>query len=388
MAVLVRYSTGATMTYHLTAYAPWEGYRVMVNGSRGRLELEVVESDHVSPGRRRRGQGRRPARRRGRRPSSGGATLTLRPFWRPPRRDPGRGLQPGRARRRRRPDDRGALRRRQPDPLGRAATARDGALALLTGLAANRSFETGRPGPRRRPAHPAADTGDEEPDPRADVRPHRPAPAARPGPARAWPASCTPWPRSSRIISPHGHVDPALLAEDRPFPDPARLLIVPDHYLTRMLLSQGVPPADLGVPTPRRQPGARPTAGRSGDASPRTGTCSGAPRRGSGWSRPWPTVFGVAHPARPGHRRRRLRRARRPGSPSRSSGRGRCSSGSASRCSPPPSRRWTTSAAHAKLAADGWGGPGGRVVTTFRPDDVVDLEWRRLGRPAWTGSAS
>ena len=49
MAVLVRYSTGATMTYHLTAYAPWEGYRVMVNGSRGRLELEVVESDHVSP---------------------------------------------------------------------------------------------------------------------------------------------------------------------------------------------------------------------------------------------------------------------------------------------------------------------------------------------------
>ena len=49
MAVLARYSTGATMTYHLTAYAPWEGYRVMVNGSRGRLELEVVESDLVSP---------------------------------------------------------------------------------------------------------------------------------------------------------------------------------------------------------------------------------------------------------------------------------------------------------------------------------------------------
>ena len=49
MAVLVRYATGATMSYHLTAYAPWEGYRLMVNGSRGRLELEVVESDHVSP---------------------------------------------------------------------------------------------------------------------------------------------------------------------------------------------------------------------------------------------------------------------------------------------------------------------------------------------------
>ena len=35
MAVLVRYATGATMTYHLHAYAPWEGYRVMVNGSAG-----------------------------------------------------------------------------------------------------------------------------------------------------------------------------------------------------------------------------------------------------------------------------------------------------------------------------------------------------------------
>ncbi|GAB3843071.1 hypothetical protein GCM10029963_17140 [Micromonospora andamanensis] len=49
MAVLATYSTGATMTYHLTAYAPWEGYRVMVNGSRGRLELEVTESEFVSP---------------------------------------------------------------------------------------------------------------------------------------------------------------------------------------------------------------------------------------------------------------------------------------------------------------------------------------------------
>ena len=43
MAVLVRYASGASMTYHLTAYSPWEGYRVMFNGSAGRLELEVVE---------------------------------------------------------------------------------------------------------------------------------------------------------------------------------------------------------------------------------------------------------------------------------------------------------------------------------------------------------
>src|SRR4051812_26398668 len=41
MAVLVRYRSGAVMTYHLTAYSPWEGYRIMLNGSEGRLELEV-----------------------------------------------------------------------------------------------------------------------------------------------------------------------------------------------------------------------------------------------------------------------------------------------------------------------------------------------------------
>ncbi len=48
MAVLVRYNTGATMSYHLTAYAPWEGYRVMVNGTEGRLELDVEERSYVS----------------------------------------------------------------------------------------------------------------------------------------------------------------------------------------------------------------------------------------------------------------------------------------------------------------------------------------------------
>ena len=51
------------------------------------------------------------------------------------------------------------------------------------------------------------------------------------------------------IISPHGHVDPAILADDAPFPDPAQLIICPDHYVTRMLLSQGVPPSSLGVRT-------------------------------------------------------------------------------------------------------------------------------------------
>ncbi|MFD0821830.1 Gfo/Idh/MocA family protein [Micromonospora zhanjiangensis] len=87
MAVLVRYASGATMTYHLTAYAPWEGYRVMFNGSRGRLELDVVESDFVSPAA---AGALKGAALHGAEAAveSGSATLTLRPFWAPPRQIP------------------------------------------------------------------------------------------------------------------------------------------------------------------------------------------------------------------------------------------------------------------------------------------------------------
>jgi glucuronate isomerase len=50
------------------------------------------------------------------------------------------------------------------------------------------------------------------------------------------------------IVSPHGHTDPRWYAEDAAFPDPAQLLVTPDHYVFRMLCSQGVALADLGVP--------------------------------------------------------------------------------------------------------------------------------------------
>ncbi|MBN2416266.1 glucuronate isomerase [bacterium] len=51
------------------------------------------------------------------------------------------------------------------------------------------------------------------------------------------------------IVSPHGHVDPAILAENTPFPDPAELIIIPDHYVFRMLYSRGIPLEALGIPT-------------------------------------------------------------------------------------------------------------------------------------------
>ncbi|MGJ9403349.1 glucuronate isomerase [Arthrobacter sp. KK5.5] len=43
------------------------------------------------------------------------------------------------------------------------------------------------------------------------------------------------------IISPHGHVDAAVLAKDTPFPDPASLLVTPDHYVKRLIHANGVP---------------------------------------------------------------------------------------------------------------------------------------------------
>ena len=51
------------------------------------------------------------------------------------------------------------------------------------------------------------------------------------------------------IVGPHGHVDPAILAHNTAFPEPASLIVVPDHYIFRMLYSQGVRLEDLGVPT-------------------------------------------------------------------------------------------------------------------------------------------
>ena len=50
------------------------------------------------------------------------------------------------------------------------------------------------------------------------------------------------------LVCPHGHVDPRLLALDEPFPDPATLIVIPDHYIVRMLYSQGVPMEALGIP--------------------------------------------------------------------------------------------------------------------------------------------
>ena len=178
--------------------------------------------------------------------------------------------------------------------------------------------------------------------------------------------------RDLPLISPHGHVDPGLLADDRPFGDPARLLIVPDHYVTRMLLSQGIPPARLGVP--RRDGAPTETDGRTiwRLLADHWHLFRGTPSRL--WlERTFSTVFGVETPLRretadevyDAISARLAEPAFRPRALFERFGIEVLATTEA------PTDELTE---HAKLAADGWGGPGGRVISTFRPDNVVDLE--------------
>ena len=56
--------------------------------------------------------------------------------------------------------------------------------------------------------------------------------------------------RTLPIISPHGHTQAAWFARNEPFPDPAKLFVQPDHYIYRMLYSQGVSFEDLEIGQP------------------------------------------------------------------------------------------------------------------------------------------
>jgi glucuronate isomerase len=175
------------------------------------------------------------------------------------------------------------------------------------------------------------------------------------------------------IISPHGHTDPQWYADDMPFPDPARLFIVPDHYVFRMLYSQGIALEDLGVP---REDGG-PT-----EQDPRRiwrlfaanmHLFRGTPTRM--WlDHAFHEVFGIrerldagsadriydtiaAQLATPAFRTRALMERFR-------------IEKIATTESP-----LDTLPHHAKMKAEGWSGPGGRVVTAYRPDPVVDPEF-------------
>ena len=56
--------------------------------------------------------------------------------------------------------------------------------------------------------------------------------------------------RALPIVSPHGHTQASWFAKNEPFPDPAKLFVQPDHYVYRMLLSQGISLEDLEIGRP------------------------------------------------------------------------------------------------------------------------------------------
>ncbi len=56
--------------------------------------------------------------------------------------------------------------------------------------------------------------------------------------------------RNLPIVSPHGHTHAAWFANNEPFPDPATLFVQPDHYVFRMLYSQGVSMDELEIGQP------------------------------------------------------------------------------------------------------------------------------------------
>lgn len=143
MAVLVRYANKATMSYHLTAYSPWEGYRIAFNGTKGRLEYDVEERSYIS-GDDEDHNNRPDVRDSAEWTPPEPARIVVRPQWEKPYEvtvaETGGGHGGGDVR---------LLQDifvgDQEDPLKRAADHTQGAMSILTGIAANRSFATGQP---------------------------------------------------------------------------------------------------------------------------------------------------------------------------------------------------------------------------------------------------
>ncbi|HSI08213.1 MAG: Gfo/Idh/MocA family oxidoreductase [Rariglobus sp.] len=145
IGVMVRYQNRVVMTYHLCAFAPWEGYRVYFTGTKGRLEFEVTEKAYVSGGESDHNLAKNI------RGSSAHeivepTTLLFRPHWGPPQKieipETNHGGHGG-ADTVMLEDIFGA--NPAHDPLARAAGHEAGALSIMTGIAANRSMATGLP---------------------------------------------------------------------------------------------------------------------------------------------------------------------------------------------------------------------------------------------------
>ena len=133
MNVLVQYKSGAQMSYSLNAYSPWEGFRVCMTGTKGRIEMEVIEAVYINAG----GDSKNEGVVKGKKITvypmfgegytvpieegvgghGGGDTVLLNDIFGVP----------------------------VEDPFKRAASHIDGAMSILTGIAGNKSIATGMP---------------------------------------------------------------------------------------------------------------------------------------------------------------------------------------------------------------------------------------------------
>ena len=133
MSVVVEYKNGAQLTYSLNSYLPWEGYLVSFNGSKGRIECQVRENAYINGGGDKSAEGSQKFRsivvypmfgepyeavvEDGVGSHGGGDTVLLNDLFGTP----------------------------QEDRFCRAASHVDGAMSILTGVAANKSIAGGKP---------------------------------------------------------------------------------------------------------------------------------------------------------------------------------------------------------------------------------------------------
>ena len=149
VSLVVDYASGASMSYSLNAHSPWEGYRIAVNGTEGRVELDVVERSDVSldaGGRIIDPSAVVDSRSASLRPR--GERILLQRHWETPQEveiPEGEGGHGGGDAILLRDVFVGRGEGDQADELGRAADYLDGIRAIAVGIAGNRSLATGLP---------------------------------------------------------------------------------------------------------------------------------------------------------------------------------------------------------------------------------------------------
>ncbi|WP_019914245.1 Gfo/Idh/MocA family oxidoreductase [Paenibacillus sp. HW567] len=133
MNVMVKYKNKTVMNYSLNAYMPWEGFIIVFNGTLGRMEVRITEQSYVNSGGTKENEGALEA-----------VNITIYPHFREPYRvqlESAAGGHGG--------GDPVLLRdifdKKQEDRFNRAASHKDGAMSIMTGIAANRSMRTGQP---------------------------------------------------------------------------------------------------------------------------------------------------------------------------------------------------------------------------------------------------